>query len=208
MPRIVATRPATMSSGWSRLDSARQPMPTAMSTAAAMAEWRAGLGLGGRAESASTTGTRATARAGHQAAAVAPRTARRAAMAIRPHGRLSRSMRWSTADSSVGAKTTQSARPAIVPMSAAIVPTSAPFHNKTRRTCFCVAPRAASMPSWRRRRCATTAKPAAATSEARSRKTVATENIANVSAAPLTSLPRSMEPAKAEPDRSPSSSAL
>ena len=39
-----------------------------------MAEWRAGLGLGGRAESASTTGTRATARAGHQAAAVAPMT--------------------------------------------------------------------------------------------------------------------------------------
>ena len=40
-----------------------------------------------------------------------------------------------------------------------------------------------------------------------SRKTVATENIANVSAAPLTSLPRSMEPAKAERDRSPSPSA-
>jgi hypothetical protein len=36
------------------------------------------------------------------------------------------------------------------------------------------------MPSWRNRRCATTAKPAAATSEASSKKTVATENIANV----------------------------
>ena len=99
-------------------------MPTAISTAAAMAEWRAGLGLGGRAERASTTGTRATVRPGHQAATVAPRTARRTAIAISPHGRLSRSMRWSTADSSVGAKTTQSARPATVPMIAAIAPTS------------------------------------------------------------------------------------
>ena len=130
VPRIVATSPATMSSGLSRSDSARQPMPTAISTAAAMAEWRAGLGLGGRPESASTTGTRATARPGHQAAAVAPMTARTTAIAIRPHGRLSRSMRWSTADSSVGAKTTQSARPAIVPMSAAIVPTRAPFDKQ------------------------------------------------------------------------------
>ena len=45
--------------------------------------------------------------------------------------------------------------------------------------CFGVAPVAASMPSWRSRRCAMTVKPAAATSEARSRKTVATENIAS-----------------------------
>ena len=72
---MVATIPATMSGGLSRLDSARQPMPTAISAAAAMAEWRAGLGLGGRPESASMTGRRATVRPGHQAAAVAPRTA-------------------------------------------------------------------------------------------------------------------------------------
>jgi hypothetical protein len=50
------------------------------------------------------------------------------------------------------------------------------------------------MPSWRSRRCATTANPAAATSDARRRKTVATENIANVSAVSLTSFPFSMEP--------------
>ena len=37
-----------MSSGLSRLESARQPMPTAISAAAAIAEWRAGRGLGGR----------------------------------------------------------------------------------------------------------------------------------------------------------------
>ena len=95
-------------------------MPAAISAAAAIAEWRAGLGCGGRPESASMTGRRATVRPGHQAAAVAPRIARRTTIASSAHGRLSRSMRWSTADSSVGAKASQSARPAIVPMSAAI----------------------------------------------------------------------------------------
>ena len=35
-----------MKSGLSRLDNAREPMPTAISAAAAKAEWRAGLGLG------------------------------------------------------------------------------------------------------------------------------------------------------------------
>ena len=59
-------------------------MPTAISAAAAIAEWRAGLGLGGRPESASMTGRRATARPGHQAAAVAPTIARRTVSAIRP----------------------------------------------------------------------------------------------------------------------------
>ena len=111
-------------------------MPTAISAAAAIAECRAGLGLGGRPESASRTGRRATVRPGHQAAAVAPTIARRPAIAIRTHGRLSRSMRWSTADSSVGAKTSQSPRPAIVPMTAAIVPTTAPLVKSTRRRCF------------------------------------------------------------------------
>ena len=81
---IVATIPATMSGGLSRLDSARQPMPTAISAAAAIAEWRAGLGFGGRPESASMTGSRATVRPGHQAAAIAPRTARRTVSAISP----------------------------------------------------------------------------------------------------------------------------
>ena len=38
-------------------------MPTAISAAAAIAAWRAGLGFGGRPESASTTGRRATVRA-------------------------------------------------------------------------------------------------------------------------------------------------
>ena len=43
-------------------------------------------------------------------------------------------MRWSTADSRLGAKTTQSARPAIVPTNAATVPTTAPLARSTRRT--------------------------------------------------------------------------
>ena len=183
-----------ISGGLSRPERARQAMPAAISAAAAIAECRAGLGLGGRPESASRTGRRATVRPGHQAAAVAPTIATRPAMAIRTHGRLNRSMRWSTADSRVGAKTSQSPRPAIVPMTAASVPTTAPFVNITRRRCFPVAPTAASMPSWRSRRCATTANPAAATSDARRRKTVATENIANVSAVSLTSFPLIMEP--------------
>ena len=143
---IVATIPATISGGLSRFESARQPMPTAISAAAAIAEWRAGLGLGGRPESASVTGSRATVRPGHQAAAIAPKSARRTVSAISSQGRLSRSTRWSTADSSVGANTTHSARPMSVPQSAAIAPTMAPLAMSTRRRCFCVAPIAASMP--------------------------------------------------------------
>ena len=115
-------------------------MPTAISAAAAIAAWRAGLGFGGRPESASMTGRRATVRAGHQAAAVAARTARTTVSAISAQGRLSRSIRWPTADSSVGATATQSARPTIVPQTAAIAPTMAPLAISTRRRCFCVAP--------------------------------------------------------------------
>ena len=174
-------------------------MPAAINSAARMAEWCAGFGRGGRAERASVTGTRATARPGHQAAAVAPRTATRTTIASSGQGTLSRSMRWSTAGSSVGATASQSAKPTTVPINAPIAPTTAPLVSSTSRRCFSVAPIAASMPSWRSRRCAITAKPAAATSVARSRKTVATENIASASAARL--LCRASDPANA--DRSP-----
>ena len=47
-----------------------------------------------------------------------------------------------------------------------------PLINTTRRKCLAVAPIAASMPSWRSRRCAITAKPAAATRQTRSRTNV------------------------------------
>ena len=72
MPRIVATIPAMMSGRLLRSESTRLPIPATIRTAATIAEWCAGFGSGGRAESASVTGTRATARPGHQAAAVAP----------------------------------------------------------------------------------------------------------------------------------------
>ncbi len=199
MPRIVAKVPAMMSGVLLRSESTRLAIPAAINTAARMAEWCAGFGLGGRAESASVTGTRATARPGHQAAAVAPRTATRTTIASSVQGRLSRSMRWSTAGSSVGAIASQSARPATVPISAPIAPTTAPLVSSTSRRCLSVAPVAASMPSWRSRRCAITAKPAAATSVDRSRKTVATENIARASAARLAL--RVSDPAKADRSR-------
>ena len=84
MPRIVARIPAMMSSGVLRSESTRLPIPAAISTTATIAEWCAGFGLGGRAERARVTGTRATARPGHQAAAVAARTATTTVMASRP----------------------------------------------------------------------------------------------------------------------------
>ena len=180
-PRIVATMPATMSGGRSRSDSVRQPIPTPISTAEVMAAFRAGLGLGGRPESAKVTGRRATVLPGHQAAAVAATTARNAVVATNPQGTLRVSTRWSIADSSVGATIAHTTMPTIVPASAASAPTTAPLAKSTSRTCFGVAPVAAKMPSCRSRRCATTANPAAPTSEASRRKTVATENIANAS---------------------------
>jgi len=93
-------------------------MPAAINTTATIAEWCADFGLRGRAESASVTGTRETARPGHQAAALAARTATRPIIAKSAQGRLSRSRRKSSAGSSVGSTVTQSARPATVPISA------------------------------------------------------------------------------------------
>src|SRR4029453_9893224 len=154
----------------SRLERASEATPAAIRAAAAIAEWRAGRGRGGRPEGASPTGGRAAARPGHQAAAVAPNVARRTVAAITHQGRLSRSTRWSSADSSVGANTSHAATPWVPPTTAAIAPTMAPFASSTSRSCFSVAPTAASMPSCRSRRWATTAKPAGATRGGRGRK--------------------------------------
>ena len=93
MPRIVATIPAMMSGRLLRSESTRLPIPATIKTAATIPEWCAGFGSGGRAESASVTGTRATARPGHQAAAVAPTIATKTTSASRVQGRLSRSRR-------------------------------------------------------------------------------------------------------------------
>src|SRR5262245_66042766 len=94
VPRIAARRPATTSGGLSRWDSTRQVIAIAIRAAAAIAECRAGLGLGGRPESVSTTGRRAIARAGHQAAALAQTTARRPDSAVRQHRRSWTAARW------------------------------------------------------------------------------------------------------------------
>ena len=74
-----------------------------------------------------------------------------------PHGTLRRSMRWSTADSSVGASRTQSPRPAIVPSRAASVPDDRAVSHEDEANVLVRGPTAASMPSWRSRRWATTA---------------------------------------------------
>ena len=199
MPRIVAKIPATIRGRLLRSESTRLQIPAAIATVAMIVEWCVALGLGGRAERASVTGMRATARPGHHAAAVAPRTATKTIATSSVQGRLSGSMRWPTAGSSVGTSASQIARPTIAPISAPSAPTTVPLGSSTSRRCFSVAPIAASAPSWRSRRCAMTAKPAAATSVASSRKTVATENIASVSTNRSSS--RASDPTRA--DRSP-----
>ncbi len=179
-------------------------MPTAISAAAAIAEWRAGLGLGGRPESASMTGRRATVRPGHQAATVAPTIAR-------SDGHRDQSPRKAEPVDAMVDRGLECRGEHDPEREARDRPDECgdrPDDGAVGRAArdggaSAVAPTAASMPSWRSRRCATTAKPAAATSEARRRKTVATENIANVSAVPLTSFPRTIEPVKAERERSP-----
>ena len=77
-----------MSGAVLRSESTRLPIPAAINTTATTAEWCAGFGLGGRAERARVTGTRATARPGHQAATVAARTATTAVIASSAQGRL------------------------------------------------------------------------------------------------------------------------
>jgi hypothetical protein len=59
-----------------RPESTSATIPATINTAARIAEWCAGFGLGGRAERARVIGTRATALPGHQAAAVAAKVER------------------------------------------------------------------------------------------------------------------------------------
>ena len=137
-----------------------------------MARRCAGLGRGGRPDKASVTGSRAAARAGHHAAAVVVATASSMPSATRSHGIASRSIRCPANVSRDGAAAIHAARPSAVPATAAMTPTTAPPVTMTIRSCLRVAPIAASMPSWRWRRAAITAKPAAATRETRSSKAV------------------------------------
>src|SRR5690349_15930402 len=75
IPNVVETTPAMTIGGWRWWASARRPGPAISSTTPTAAKRRAGWGFGGRPERAETTDTRAAARAGHQAAATAVRTA-------------------------------------------------------------------------------------------------------------------------------------
>ena len=68
-------------------------------------------------------------------------------------------------------RTTRPGR-ATAPITAAMMPTSAPPATMTSRSCLRVAPIAASIPSWRWRRAAMTAKAAAATRETSTIRTV------------------------------------
>ncbi len=108
------------------------------------------------------TGTRDMARAGHQAAAAAATTARARHSPIRPQGRASRSIRCPAAASTAGAATIHPRMPSAPPTTAAATPTITPLASMTSRRWRSVAPSAASSPSWRWRRWATTTKPAAA----------------------------------------------
>lgn len=77
-------------------------------------------------------------------------------------GRLNRSMRWPTSDSSWGLRAIQPATPSIAPTSAPTAPMTRPLASRTSRMCRWLAPIAPSMPSARSRRWAITVNPATA----------------------------------------------
>ncbi len=115
---------------------------------------------------------RATERAGHQAAAIAVRTASTRLATTAHHGRARRSIRWPESDCSVGTNANHAATPTTPPASAPTIPTAAPSASITRRTCLSVAPREASRPRARIRRWAMTVNPATAMSPTKSRPSV------------------------------------
>ena len=147
IPSTIANAPAISSGGFAWSAMARHAAPTTKKTTPSQPERRVGLGRGGRLESASVIGTRATVRAGHQAAPIDVTSASRRTTTTRTHGTLRRSMRWPAAVSSRGESSIQSAAPVSVPAAAAIRPTAAPSASITLRTCARVAPMAATMPS-------------------------------------------------------------
>ena len=107
-------------------------------------------------------GRRVMTRVGHHDASVDITTPIAAHRRISDHGTSKVSMRWFAADSTAGDANTQPTTPSTVPTRAATTPTNAPLASITSRSWRVSAPVAASRPSWRWRRCATTTKPAAA----------------------------------------------
>ena len=128
--------PARSLVGEGQQDESRSPSRTPPRAAK---RW-AGCGRGGRPDSAATTEIRATARAGHQAAATAVTKVRTMAAAMAHHGRAKRSMRCSAIDAASVRTRTTPASPTAVPTTAAVAPTAAPLASMTRRTCRSVAP--------------------------------------------------------------------
>ncbi len=100
----------------------------------ASAERWTGWGRGGRADSASMTGMRATARAGHQALAVAAPTASTRLVTMTHSGTEKPGMSWPAPACTRDRANAQAAIQAAVPPAAATRPTSAPFTTVTMRT--------------------------------------------------------------------------
>ena len=141
--------------------------PKAKTATAAASDRCTRRGAGGRAANASVIGIRATAWAGHHAAMVAVATASPMPITGSQKGTFQGSMRWAAAGSRAGAEANQASRPTDVPATAAVTPTKVPLATMARRRWDGVAPAAASMPSWRMRRCASVAKLAPATRHTR-----------------------------------------
>jgi hypothetical protein len=198
IPTAVASVPPMTSAGSASsrrvsMPAARAANPPASRASPRANDRRAGRGRGGRADRAWTIGTRATARDGHHAATVAVTTASAMPPTVSHHGWPRESMRRPNASSRCPAAAIHAPSPIAPPTVAATIPTAAPLATITSRRCFSVAPIAASMPSWRIRRWATTTNPAAAISETSSSTTVV---IDRSSTAPVVSpsSPRSRSP--------------
>ena len=93
IPRAMASAPRTISGPLAWLARARQARASTISSTAMRRVRCAGLGLSGRADKALTTGTRAAARAGHQAAPAAVSIASSMPAATRYQGTANRSIR-------------------------------------------------------------------------------------------------------------------
>src|SRR5471030_1877085 len=99
-------------------------MPALRRTPPVAAKRWAGWGRGGRPDRAATMETRATARAGHQAAAKAVTKVRTMAAAMDHQGRANGSTRVSEIDRSVGTNANHPDSPTAVPTNAAMAPTA------------------------------------------------------------------------------------
>ena len=116
-------------------------------------------------------------RPGHHAAPVAVTTARRMPTRSSHQGTWNASMRKPSGPSMRGATTNQVPKPRTPPTIPATRPVAAPVATIVSRRCFSVAPTAAIIPSCGRRRCAMTAKLAAAMSATRNITTVLTTRV-------------------------------